>query len=148
MKRPLTAKQRAFVDEYCSNGGNASQAYKKAYPNCKSGWNAHGAKNVAKGSIKQAISVKTAKRQEKVEYNYEKAISELNKIIDNLTKQARSGNISANSALIQVLREKNDITGLHKQRFIDETEQKRELTETEQAEARRLANIRLRQDIA
>ena len=31
----LTQKQKLFADYYISNGGNGSDAYKKAYPSCK-----------------------------------------------------------------------------------------------------------------
>ena len=31
--KPLSDKRQAFIDEYCINGFNATQAYKKAYPN-------------------------------------------------------------------------------------------------------------------
>ena len=150
MKRPLTAKQTAFIDSYTDASGetynNATQSAIKAGYSSK--WANRQAHLLLDNSrLKTAISAKIAKRQAKIEYNYEKAIAELDKIIANLTEQANTGHIQANSALIQVLREKNDITGLHKQRFIDETEQKRELDESEQTEARRLAAIRLR-DIA
>jgi hypothetical protein len=140
---PLSNKQQAFVGEYCINGLNASEAYRKAYPQAKSGWNAHGARLIAKDSITKAISKINAAKQAKVEYNYEIAIKELNQVKVNLTKQAKTGNIPANAALTQVIREKNAITGLHKQIIVDETQTK-ELTEQEQLEARRLASIRLR----
>ncbi len=52
---PISDKQQAFVNNYCTNGHNASKAYKNAYPNCKSGYNAHGAREIAKDSVKQAI---------------------------------------------------------------------------------------------
>ena len=65
-----------------------------------------------------------------------------------IQKAAAAGNIQAVQAQLAILREMNEITGLHKQRWIDETIQQRELTESEEAEAIRLAGIRLRQGVA
>ena len=56
----LTGKQQAFVEEYCRNGQNASQAYKIAYPDCKANYDVHGAENMVKRSIKQAIDKELA----------------------------------------------------------------------------------------
>ncbi|KKM05812.1 hypothetical protein LCGC14_1750360 [marine sediment metagenome] len=55
-ERPLTNKRIHFCAEYTTNGHNASQAYKTAFPRVVSGWNAHGARLIAKDSIKQEIS--------------------------------------------------------------------------------------------
>jgi len=55
MDKPLSDKRQHFVREYCSNGHNASKAYKTAYPGCKNGYDAHGARLVGKDSIRQAI---------------------------------------------------------------------------------------------
>lgn len=55
MDKPLSDKRAHFVREYCSNGHNASQAYKTAYPNCNSAWDSHGARLVVIDSIEQAI---------------------------------------------------------------------------------------------
>ncbi len=54
--KPLTAVRKHFCRIYCVNGHNAAQAYKTAYPNTKSGYNAHGARLIAKDSIQQEIS--------------------------------------------------------------------------------------------
>lgn len=51
----MNENRQIFVNAYLTNGYNATQAYKTAYPNCKSGWNAHGARLIAIDSIKQAI---------------------------------------------------------------------------------------------
>jgi flavin-binding protein dodecin len=54
--KPLTDKRQAFVEEYCNNGYNASEAYKKAYPKVKSGWNKHASRLMTKDDIRQAIA--------------------------------------------------------------------------------------------
>ena len=111
----LSDKRQAFVDEYCKNGYNATQAYKAAYPNCKGGWDKLGPRLMGKDGIKQAIMAKRAKEQAKIDYNYNIAMEELNEVIANLRAQAKGGNIQANQALTGAIREKNDISGLHKQ---------------------------------
>lgn len=58
--KPISDKRQHFVREYCNNGHNASEAYKTAFPKCKGGWNGHGARLVAIGSIKMAIAAETA----------------------------------------------------------------------------------------
>ena len=55
MPRPLTDKQLLFVKLYCSNGYNASKAYRDSYPTCKANYNAMGAQNLAKPNIKAVI---------------------------------------------------------------------------------------------
>lgn len=40
-KESLSLPEKVFIEEYLSNGFVASQAYKVAYPNSKSGSNAH-----------------------------------------------------------------------------------------------------------
>jgi len=52
----ISDKQEAFCQAYCNNGYNASQAYRTAYPNCKSAWDSHGARQVVKDSIKARIA--------------------------------------------------------------------------------------------
>ena len=54
--RALTPKQEAFVAEYVKNGGNASAAAKKAYPNQTDEVAAHqGWENLQKPQLAQAI---------------------------------------------------------------------------------------------
>ncbi len=140
----LSDKRKAFVLKYCRNGFNASQAYKEAYPDSKVGWDGSGSRLLANVSIKQAISDISAENQEIVKHSFEEACKMLQQRIDYLQAQAEKGNIQAIQAQTALIRELNDISGLHKQRFVDETEQQRELTESEELEARRIASIRLR----
>lgn len=55
-ERPLTHKQEVFVAEYVRNGGNASAAAKKAYPNQADEVAAHqGWENLQKPQLAKAI---------------------------------------------------------------------------------------------
>ena len=51
----MNENRQIFVNTYLTNGYNATQAYKTAYPNCKSGWNRLGHRLMTKDDIKQAI---------------------------------------------------------------------------------------------
>ncbi len=83
-ERPLTNKQKAYVIEYCTNGYNASQAYKKVYPKVKSGYNSHGSRMMAKDGIKQAI----AKYMTKVEAKGERTRESLDAMYQDTYDQA------------------------------------------------------------
>ena len=65
--KPLSDNHQKFAETYCGNGHNASEAYKTAYPNCKSGWNAHGARLIAKDSISKEIARIIAKKEVKLD---------------------------------------------------------------------------------
>ncbi len=146
MPKELTNKQQAFIQEYCSNGYNAAKAYKVAYPDCKAGHNALGARLTANDSIKQAVEVKKAEKQAEIDYNYDVAASELRKRLAYLEPQAKQGNIQAIQAQTAILRELNDITGLHKQTIQHKGEALPKRSEAEDrayAEAARVLKIRL-----
>ncbi|MCK5016943.1 MAG: terminase small subunit [Candidatus Peribacteraceae bacterium] len=51
----MTGKQETFVKEYVENNGNAAEAYKKAYPKCKTAHRQHGHRTVTLGYIQEAI---------------------------------------------------------------------------------------------
>ena len=142
--KPLTDKQQCFVDNYCTNGYNASQAYRIAYPNTKAGHNKLSSRLMANDGIKQAIGTIQAQNKAVIEHNFEIAADMLKQRISYLQPAAAQGNVQAIQAQTTLLRELNDIAGLHKQRFIDESEQTKALSEAEAAEAKRIAGIRLR----
>lgn len=50
----MNDKQEAYCQEYCRNGYNASQAYKKIY-SAKGGWNKLAAQLMAKNGIRERI---------------------------------------------------------------------------------------------
>lgn len=135
-----------IAQNYCSNGHNKEKAlktvgYSDSYAETLGHTKVYG--NIR---VKEAISKIEAKNKAKIEHNYQIAISELNQVIANLKPKAESGDTQANQALTQAIREKNAIAGLHKQEIKHTTDdQQRKLNAKEQAEAKRLASIRLRQ---
>ncbi len=98
----------------------------------------------ARPEVIAAIQAIDTKKQEKINYDCEQALVLLLADYIRLEPAADKGNIQAIQARTAISRELNDVVGLHKQRFVDETEQARELTQQEQEEAQRLAGIRLR----
>jgi len=117
----LSAKQQTFVNNITDisnkqtyNNGQES-AREAGYKGNDNTLRAIASENLTKPNIQKAIDKINTDRQAKVNYSYETAIRELNQVIANLNAQAQQGNISANAALTQAIREKNAITGLHKQ---------------------------------
>jgi phage terminase small subunit len=53
---PINDKQRAFINEYMINGHNATKAYKKAYPDCKSGHKQNGSRLLTNDDILKTIA--------------------------------------------------------------------------------------------
>jgi phage terminase small subunit len=102
---------------------------------------------IAKDNIKQAIAVKMAELTAKVEHSFEIAVELLTERIGWLNKNAKAGNVQAIQAQTAIIRELNDIIGLHKQIIVDTREQK-VLDEAQKDEAVRIASIRLHQESA
>lgn len=139
--RTLTNKQQAFVEYYCANGFNASAAYRIAYPSCKAGHNKLGSRLMTNDGIKQAIAKK-------------KAVIKAESIASRKQRQRFWTNVMANAKANWSDRLRaSELLGRSEADFTDNisTDDKTkaiELTEREQAEARRLAGIRLRQPVA
>lgn len=142
----------AIAQAYCSNGFNktnglrfiknedGTQFYSDAY--CLG----LGHRLYDNIRVKTEIDRIQAETQAKNEHNYEIAIAELNQVIDNLRTKAKNGDIGANTALTAAIREKNAITGLHKQEITHKGEPAPDLTEAERKayeEAARSLKIRL-----
>lgn len=64
---PINDKQQAFINEYRVNGHNATQAYRKAYPDCKSGADRAGHRLLSNVEIRAAIAKDMAKSSVKTE---------------------------------------------------------------------------------
>jgi len=138
MARPLTHKQQAFIDNYCSNGYNGVQAAKSAgYKGCYATLNAVAGENLRKPAIKAGINVYIRKRQKKCEFNREQSELELN------NAQQRAITKGDLSAEIAAIREKNVIFALRTETLGGQTLEQRKLDEKEESEARRIASIRL-----
>lgn len=69
--RELTSKRQAFVNEYCTNGYNASKAYRKAYPDCKNSYQQAGSRLLLNVVVKAAIVEFEAKTAAKAERTIE-----------------------------------------------------------------------------
>lgn len=94
--------------------------------------------------VKARIVEIEAKAQVKAGYGFEEAMAALDLRIGYLAKLAEGGNIQAITAQTVILKEKNEISGQHKQRFIDETEQTQQLKLMSEGEAKELAILRTR----
>ena len=80
----LTLKQEKFVQEYLSNGGNATQAYKVAYDakNTSSKTiNENASRMLANSKIKARLNEYQEKTQETVLYTAEKSFNKLNELL-------------------------------------------------------------------
>lgn len=96
-----------------------------------------------------AIEAIDAKNKVLTEYKVEQATKDLQKQIENLEAMAEKGNIAAVNAIAGLIKEKNDIHGLHKQHIqLDGIEERRKLSKAEELEAQAFARWRNRQSIA
>lgn len=112
----MTDGQQGYINEYISNGHNATEAYKAAYPKCNKGHSQNAAVLMANPKIRGEIDRRLAKLAEKVDYSIERAVMELNSRFELLDKKAKAGDVKAISAQTTILKEKNDILGHHKTR--------------------------------
>ncbi|MHC4326418.1 MAG: terminase small subunit [Planctomycetota bacterium] len=152
--RPLTAKQQAFVQYYADSGSpetylNASQSYKKAYPNTKGGWDKLGPRLMVNDGIKRAIGEYRAKTTAKLEHNRQIAIDQLNKNLAALDKiiLEQPMNVAAITARTGVIRELDAISMLHGSSLEVNTEAPAPLTTEQQQQAQR-ASIKLLEESA
>ena len=112
----LTAKQDAFVKEYLLNGGNATQAAIKAGYSEKTA-NEQGAQNLAKLSIKKAITEHQKKNDESFIYSKEKKLEILQLVMDNAAEictedgNFNKGRMNNHSAVISAIKEHNLMQG-------------------------------------
>ena len=88
--KPLSAPRLHFCRIYVTNGHNGAQAYKEAYPNAKSGHDAHAARLIVNDSIKQEIARIDAKTEKKTEADRQYCIDRLQKIAENKTTTDRN----------------------------------------------------------
>ena len=99
----LTLKQEKFVQEYLSNGGNATQAYKVAYDaeNTSSKTiNENASRMLANSKIKARLNEYQEKTQETVLYTAEKSFNKLDELLElALTPEGESGRINLQAAL-------------------------------------------------
>lgn len=132
----MNENRQIFVNTYLSNGYNATQAYKTAYPNCKSGWNAHGARLIAIDSVKQAIA--------KAKKDLEEWLSGSRKLCDRLFKDRYDACVAKNdnTNAIRCVENKAKNVGYYALDNAQRTEQAK-LTEQQAKEAKEYAKWRL-----
>ncbi len=112
----MNDKQKNFIEHYCTDAAhNASEAYRMAYPKCKKGFQQNGSKLLLNTVIKTAINKRMAELAQIVDYCYDKAHKLLQTRLGYLEVQAAQGNVQAVQAQTAIIREMDDITGLHKQ---------------------------------
>jgi phage terminase small subunit len=117
MKDKLTKKQRAFVEEYKTNGGNGTQAAIKAGYSEKTAYSI-GSENLSKPEIREALAEHERQMQEKYEYTVDDMVKELN---EELVSAKSVGNVSAALKAIEL---KGKAFGL----FVDKVEQNTNIT--------------------
>ena len=132
----VNENRQIFINTYLTNGYNATQAYKEAYPNCKSGWNAHGARLVAIDSIKQAIS--------KAKKDLEEWLSGSRKLCDRLFMERYTATVAKNdnTNAIRCIENKAKNVGYYALDNAQRTEQAK-LDEQQTKEAKMYAKWRL-----
>ena len=99
----LTPKQEKFVQEYLSNGGNATQAYKVAYPGTKMTKKQIGIeafKMLQNPKISLVLANYKQEVKETVLYTAEKSFNKLNELLElALCPEGESGRINLQAAL-------------------------------------------------
>lgn len=73
---PINNKQQEFILEYCSNGHNATKAYKTAYPDCNSGHRQAGARLLTYVDIEAKINEHMANMGKEQGYSVEQCQQE------------------------------------------------------------------------
>ncbi len=134
----ISAKQQSFVNHYCTDAAeNATEAYRMAgYSSV--GANGNAARMIAIDSIKEAIAEKVAEIKAEGKDKLAQLLNDWN----NLSQRAKLANDRTTEARCM------ENVSKHHGFYLEDNKQKaeqRQLTEKEAEEARRLANIRLRE---
>ena len=115
----LTLKQEKFVQEYLSNGGNATKAYKVAYDNNMSEkqQNEEACKLLKHPKISQRLNEYQEKAQEAVLYTAEKSFNKLNELLAlALCPDVENGRMNLQAAL-KAEELKGRLVGLYTERI-------------------------------
>lgn len=129
----MTDKQKIFVQEYCANGLNATQAYKAAYPNCKGGHNRLGHRLMTNDDIRQAIDAKLAERRAETGYDRQQAEAKLGAAYDMAKVLEHPGE------MVQACRALNKLFGLEMAEQAVPDQGSREFSAEELAELKAMA---------
>lgn len=106
----LTAKQQRFVEEYCSNGFNATQAAKSAGYSEKTAWSI-GQENLKKPLVKEALDKFMQESSQRNKITVDTLLSEL----EEARKIALSAETPQSSAAVTATMSKAKLLGLDKQ---------------------------------
>lgn len=130
----MNENRQIFVNTYLTNGYNATQAYKTAYPNCKSGWSAHGARLIAIDSVKQAVN---KAKEELVEW-----LKGGRELVDKLFSDQYKASVKAKDRTnaVRCVENKAKNVGYYALDNAQKVEEA-ELTEVRKKEAKRLARL-------
>jgi phage terminase small subunit len=133
----LTNKQRQFISEYTTNGFNATAAAKTAgYKGNDKSLPVSGVQVLKSTKVKAEIDRILAKRERKDEDKQQKLVKFLEETIEG--KNAKGIQLKATELLMKYY------GMLVERRITEDATRERELDEAQEAEARRLAAIRLR----
>ena len=134
----ISNKHQDFINEYLTNGHNATQAYKKAYPDNKTP-KFSASRLLTNVNVKQAISDKMAKVAEKVDWSIEKSQKML------LETRTRAITLKQPAVEVSSVVAINRLHGMDKDAGVDKAD-KPKLSETEQARLNIIANNLLRKE--
>ncbi len=141
----LTGKQQAFIDHYTGDCKyNGTEAARRAgYKGNSNTLGQVSKENLLKPTIKAAIQAKAAKVAEKIDVSVEFVVK---KLLNALNIAEERNNLAAIARILELL-------GRYKAMFTDnitttDVIRQRELDEAEQAEAIRLSEILIREDLA
>lgn len=144
MDNQLTNKQQAFIEHYCGDCTfNGTEAASRAgYKGSRGLLAVVATENLRKPKIKAAILVKTTETGRKIDVDVQEIVIELRSLAFNPVMGLLSIDTGNRLRALELL-------GRYKAMFTDKvqdvTEQQRELSESEKAEAKRIANIRLKE---
>ena len=132
----VNENRQIFVNTYLTNGYNATQAYEKAYPNCKSGHQQSGSRLMLNDVIKEAIS--------KAKNEIESWLKGGRELCDKLFGDQYKASVVANDRTnaIRCIENKAKNVGYYALDNEQRTE-KREMDERQLIEARRIALVLL-----
>ena len=137
-KHKLTYKQQRFIENYTTNGGNATKAARDAgYKGNDTTIRSVGRENLTKPHVKTAIDAIT---QRKHENNEEKVRRILNKL-ESIAYDAQARKSDALKAM-ELLGKYHAIWS--EKRIIENIDRQRELDDQEKAEAKRIALLRFK----
>jgi phage terminase small subunit len=136
----MNENRQIFVNAYLTNGYNATQAYKTAYPNCKSGQDRNGHRLLSFDEVRKAIDKATEYLKIAWKDRINQVISRAQKEMDNTTS------VSALCLLMNAQKGYMDMQAKNQGEYEADNAQKAEaekLTKEQALEAKEIAKWRL-----